>query len=213
MSLTRLIIARHGNTFRPDEIPTRAGCRTDLPLVEETKGRAIGRYLLEKGWLPDITYCSPLQRTLQTAQLALQELNVAVTPIIVECFNEIDYGPDENQPEEAVMLRLGEGDMERGKAIIKAWNDEAVVPNGWLVDTELIIKQWLQFSIMISNHNRLESNVLVVSSNGIIRFAPYLTGNFNKFAQNHSIKVKTGGICVLEKYDSETYWTLRHWNV
>ena len=35
-----LIIARHGNTFRPGETPTRVGSRTDLPLVEEECCRA-----------------------------------------------------------------------------------------------------------------------------------------------------------------------------
>ena len=47
--MKRLIIARHGNTFRPGETPTRVGAGTDLPLVEETRARSIGRYLKDKG--------------------------------------------------------------------------------------------------------------------------------------------------------------------
>ena len=50
-----LIIARHGNTFRPGETPTRVGSRTDLPLVEEERGRGIGRWLKQLGRNPEIT--------------------------------------------------------------------------------------------------------------------------------------------------------------
>ena len=47
-----LIIARHGNTFRKGETPTRVGGRTDLPLVEEERGRGIGKYLAKLGLTP-----------------------------------------------------------------------------------------------------------------------------------------------------------------
>ena len=43
--MNTLIIARHGNTFRKGETPTRVGSRTDLPLVEDERGRGIGKYL------------------------------------------------------------------------------------------------------------------------------------------------------------------------
>ena len=42
---TRIIIARHGNTFTKEQTPTRVGCRTDLPLVEEERGTNVGLYL------------------------------------------------------------------------------------------------------------------------------------------------------------------------
>ena len=64
---TRLIIARHGNTFRLEETPTRVGAKTDLPLVEEFKGRSIGRYL-KHDIIPDVIYAAPLLRTMQTAR-------------------------------------------------------------------------------------------------------------------------------------------------
>ena len=40
---TRLLIARHGNTFQPDETPKRLGLQ-DIPLVES--GLAQGRALV-----------------------------------------------------------------------------------------------------------------------------------------------------------------------
>ena len=39
---TRIIIARHGNTFTKEQTPTRVGGRTDLPLVETERGTNIG---------------------------------------------------------------------------------------------------------------------------------------------------------------------------
>ena len=38
----KLVIVRHGNTFRAGETPTRVGARTDLPLVEEERARSDG---------------------------------------------------------------------------------------------------------------------------------------------------------------------------
>ena len=70
---TRLIIARHGNTFKPGETPTRVGARTDLPLVEEARGRAIGRYLKNHDLIPDIVFSGPLKRQMQTAELAVAD--------------------------------------------------------------------------------------------------------------------------------------------
>jgi probable phosphoglycerate mutase len=42
---TRIIIARHGNTFTKDQTPLRVGARTDLPLVETERGTNIGKYI------------------------------------------------------------------------------------------------------------------------------------------------------------------------
>ena len=36
--VTRIIIARHGNTFTKDQTPLRVGAGTDLPLVETERG-------------------------------------------------------------------------------------------------------------------------------------------------------------------------------
>ena len=55
--------------------------------------------------------------------------------------------------------------------------------------------------------------MLIVSSNGIIRFAPYLTGDFQSFAAEHDIKVGTGCVCVFEKEDNEENFRCTAWNV
>lgn len=50
-AIKTLIIARHGNTFGPDDTPTRVGARTDLPLVESgiQQARLLGTHLRALG--------------------------------------------------------------------------------------------------------------------------------------------------------------------
>jgi Fructose-2,6-bisphosphatase len=213
-----LIAVRHGNTFRRGETPTRVGARTDLPLVEKERGHAIGRHLAAIGLIPDRVLAAPLLRTMETARLAVGELGVArdVTPI--EAFREIDYGPDENQPEEHVIARIGQ-------AAIDAWNRDALVPPGWLVDTVAIIDAWRQLAATIADGER----VLLVTSNGILRFAPYIlagspdasSGNgsdpaccsgssYAEFCATHDMKVATGHLCIFT--GSGMGWRCDTWN-
>ena len=107
---TRLIVARHGNTFAPGVVPTRVGCRTDLPLVAsgEAQARRIGKFLRLHQMVPDVVFAAPLKRSLDTARLAVEALGLDLPITSDERFSEIDYGPDENQPESVVVARIGE---------------------------------------------------------------------------------------------------------
>ncbi len=203
--MTQLIIARHGNTFGKGDTPTRVGGRTDLPLVEKglEQGAAIGHYLREHGLLPDVVYASQLQRTRQTAEAAIKASGLSNPVYELEMFNEIDYGPDENKPEADVVERIGED-------AIKAWDESAVVPDGWLVDPDEIIKNWNLFGEQISAHDDNET-VLVVTSNGCARFAPHLTGDFESFRAEHNIKLSTGAMGILIHEDGK--WIVQEWNV
>jgi probable phosphoglycerate mutase len=205
-----MIIARHGNTFRPGETPVRVGAKTDLPLTEEGRGKCIGLYLKDHGLIPDKVYSSPLKRCLETAGLALRAMNSGAEISVLNGFTEIDYGPDENKTEEEVMLRLGNGHPEKGRAVIEAWNQKAIVPDGWKADPQQIIKTWKDFA---EKEVLPHQTVLLVASNGIIRFAPYLTGNFERFSQTYDIKVATGGVCLFEKEDNEPVWSCTAWNL
>ena len=203
--MTTLIIARHGNTFSPDNTPTRVGARTDLPLVEkgEEQARAIGNYLKENRLIPDVVYSSNLQRTYDTARIAIKESGVTNPIYQLDIFNEIDYGPDENQPEDKVIARIGE-------QAIKDWDERAIVPESWQVDPEQIIKNWTLFADQICAHDDNET-VLVVTSNGIARFAPHITGDFDSFTAQHNIKLSTGAIGILKHENSR--WTVQGWNI
>lgn len=217
----RLIIARHGNTFLPEQTPTRVGRKTDLPLVEEGRGRAIGRYLLSKAIKIDKAYSAPLRRTMTTAQLALEEMQSNLTLIPIDDFVEIDYGPDENKTENEVLMRLGkeyvkenqlsitseEDYLKHGKTILQQWDTEALVPQGWQVDTEQVIQAWHNFANKIGEGE----TVFLCSSNGIIRFAPHILAQpYDDFCQQHEIKVATGSVSIFEEQDGK--WICTEWN-
>lgn len=202
---TRIIIARHGNTFAKGQTPLRVGAKTDLPLVETERGTNVGKYLKKLVLYPSAVFAAPLHRTMETARLAIAALDRDIPLIEDNRFTEIDYGPDEAKTEEEVIARIGQKAMDD-------WNSSAVVPDGWNVSVNGIIKAWKDFAEEVERdyHGK---NVLVVSSNGIIRFAPHLTGNFKKFAESFDIKVGTGGVCILEKEDGDKHWTVASWGV
>lgn len=203
---TRLLIARHGNTFGPDDVVTRVG-KTDLPLVDSglEQGRQLGRYLAQENMQPDVIFTSSLRRTQQTAQKAQEAMGTQIAYQPLDIFDEIDYGPDENRPEEDVVARLG-------KAAIEAWDRDAQVPHGWHVDPAAIIANWKKFADdLLAGH--AEQTVLVVTSNGIARFAPYLTGDFRAFLQQHKIKVSTGALGIFEHNAVEKNWVCKGWNI
>lgn len=201
---TRLIIARHGNTFGPGDVVTRVG-RTDLPLVESglEQGRMIGRYLKREGMLPDVVYTSKLKRTIQTAEQVAAETDTPLPRYPLEIFNEIDYGPDENKPEDEVIARLG-------AEALKAWDANGVAPPGWNVDPAGIVKNWTAFGEDVLKKHAGKT-VLVVTSNGIARFAPHLTGDFEGFRAKHAIKISTGALCVFEHGGGG--WACAEWNL
>lgn len=203
--MTRLIIARHGNTFNPQQTPTRVGARTDLPLVEKGRAQAeaIGQYLKANQLIPDVIYSSHLQRTIETAKIAVKASGVSNPVYQLDIFNEIDYGPDENKTEEQVIARIG-------KEAIEKWDKDAVFPEGWLVDPDEIIKNWIDFAEQIRAHDDNET-VLVVTSNGTARFAPYITGDYEGFSKEHSIKLSTGALGILNFIDDK--WQIQDWNL
>ena len=202
---TRLIIARHGNTFAPGDVPTRVGRRTDLPLVAsgEAQARRIGKFLRLHRMVPDAVFAAPLKRSRDTALLAVEALGRDLPITSDERFSEIDYGPDEDQPEAAVIARIG-------KQALRDWDEHAKVPPGWQVDTHAIIRAWLAFGDTC-RRSFFNQAVLVVTSNGIARFAPYLTGDFEGFRARHGIKIATGALCILRLQGSR--WSIEQWNV
>ena len=202
---TRIIIARHGNTFTKDQTPTRVGGRTDLPLVEDERGTLLGEYLVDAGLIPHKIWAAPLKRTMQTAKLAVKAMGINLTVEEDDSFREIDYGPDENQTEDKVIARIGQ------EAIDK-WNQQAIVPDGWKVDVQGTIDTWIKLGEKVAKEYK-DKNILVVSSNGVIRFAPYLTGDFKKFSSEHDIKVGTGCVCIFEKEDENSPWVCTVWNL
>lgn len=203
--MTTLIIARHGNTFNPGDTVTYVGARTDLPLVESGKeqARAIGRYLKEHKRIPDVIYASALKRAQETAKIAVKESGVTNPVFTLDMFNEIHYGPDENKTKEDIINRIGTD-------ALKNWDENNIVPPGWNADPAAIIKNWHDFADQICAHDDNET-VLVVTSNGIARFAPHITGDYESFRKLHNPKLATGALAVFHHVNGR--WSLQSWNL
>jgi 2,3-bisphosphoglycerate-dependent phosphoglycerate mutase len=202
--MTTLIIARHGNTFGPNDTVTYVGGRTDLPLVESgrVQAMAIGQWLKHNGIYPDTVYSSELRRTRETAEIALKEAGYKEPVYPLAIFNEIDYGPDENKTKEQVIARITENAH-------SDWDKKNILPNGWKFNTAECIDNWQNFARHLVDDNH--ECVLVVTSNGIARFAPHITGNFDDFARDHAIKLSTGALAVLEYENGR--WVIKDWNI
>ena len=204
--MTTLVIARHGNTFGPDDVPTRVGARTDLPLVDSGRAQAVrlGHYLAEQALVPDCVFTSRLQRTREMASIALECCGVDREPEARDCFDEIDYGPDENKPEPDVVARVGQ-------AAIDAWNQRAEVPSGWRVDPDGIALNWCRFADELMGQD--VEVALVVTSNGVARFAPHITGDFEGFLGRHVPKLSTGAVGILRHAPTDDSWVVDGWNI
>jgi 2,3-bisphosphoglycerate-dependent phosphoglycerate mutase len=203
--MTTLIIARHGNTFGPEDTVTYVGARTDIPLVDSGRAQAaaIGRYLKAERLIPDAVYASALKRTQETAAIAIKETGVTNPVYTLDIFNEIDYGPDENKTRDEIIARIGPQPL-------KDWDLQNLPPPGWAVNPQTIIQNWTDFATQISAHNDNET-ILVVTSNGIARFAPYITGDYADFLKHHSPKMATGALSVFTH--AAGVWTLQNWNL
>ena len=162
--MATLYVVRHGNTFDAGDVVTRVGGRTDLPLSASgrTQAAALGTHFADTRF--DAALASPLQRTRATARAILSMRTDAPALLIRTFLREIDYGPDENQPGEAVIARLG-------AAALKEWDEDGTPPKGWIVDPGAIRAGW---SSLLQEITAMppEANVLVVTSNGTARFLP-----------------------------------------
>ena len=199
--MTVLIIARHGNTFAAGEAPRRVGRRTDIPLTTagEAQARALGANLHRRGLVPDAAWCGTLARTRRTARLALDTLGAGCPLETLTLFDEIDYGPDEGQPEAAVLSRLGAEALER-------WEKAAEPPPGWRVDPEALVAGWHDFAAALMPG----TTTFVATSNGIARFAPALAEELENFGTRQSLKLATGAYGILRH--GPAGWTVAEWN-
>lgn len=201
--MTEFIIVRHGNTFDAGDVILRVGARTDLPLSESGRSQADAlsahfRTRYAQGF--DLVLCSPLLRTKETATAILSAYPQPPELTIDPFLTEIDYGPDEGQPEDKVVARLG-------TAAIEAWDASAITPPDWLVDPEQLRRDW---KTLFARHKHPETyrRILIVTSNGVARFAldAVTAGRENAT----SLKLKTGAYGVIQSHREQV--ELITWN-
>ncbi|MBE6356169.1 MAG: histidine phosphatase family protein [Lentisphaerae bacterium] len=224
--VTRLIVVRHGNTFNSGDVILRVGSATDIPLTETgmKQAYAAGAMIAELGFDPQVIFHAPLQRTCQSAVgIAASFPDAALEE--TEFLSELDYGSDDGKPEDEVVLRLGivedpaaitpdtalDDLRAAGKAALKRWDAEAVLPKAWYFLAERageLEKQWQDFAALILE-KYTGKTVVAVTSNGIARFSKAILPGGESL--EGSLKLATGAFGVYEFSDGA--WHSTRWNV
>lgn len=201
-----LILARHGNTFEPDETPVWVGANEDVALAEKglEQSRAIGRAIRDAGVGLDRILAGPLKRTRTGAKLAAEKCGFTGEIEIDERLKEIDYGVWGGKTDAEIAGEWGE-------QAIEDWRERSMPPEGagWSPAPNTIRSN--ARSVLASATRELsgETAVLIVSSNGILRyFHQLLAGDA---APAEEAKVKTGHLGVADIVPGRT--RLLAWNI
>ena len=182
-----LILARHGNTFGPDDTPVWVGANEDLDLVEKglEQSREIGRGLVAAGVVPDRILAGPLKRTRTGAALAAEQCGFSGEIEIDERLREIDYGVWGGKSDAEIAERWSAD-------AIEAWRERSIVPAGagWSPSPEALKANARAVYDAATRDRGPDTAVLIVTSNGILRyFHALLAGDT---ARPEDAKVKTG---------------------
>ncbi len=204
----KLILARHGNTFAAGDKVFWVGGNNDLPLVQGGIAQAerFGQAL--KGIPLTAVYCAPLLRTKQFAAIALKTAGIDMVATDDLRLKELDYGQWCGRTDGEITEQFGEG-------ALKGWVESSVWPHdgGWSSDESTVQKEVESFVQELSEKfaDDDNANILLVSSNGRLRYFLHLVaGEFNRRVIEHSFKVATGGVCLLEGQGQD--FKLRLWN-
>lgn len=163
--MTRLLLARHGNTFAPGERAVWLGSQRDLPLVAsgEAQARALAEALRAARLVPPAVVSGGLLRTRRTAEIVAAALGLP-TPTADRRLDEIDYGGWEG-------LATGEVDAlgPEAAAAQRAWNERDAWPAGagWLPDETTLRARLADF---VAAWRDQPAPAMVVTSAGILRF-------------------------------------------
>ena len=188
------VIVRHGNTFAAGEPARRIGARTDLPLTAEgaAQAEALGAHFAETGMCFARALVAPLRRAQETARFILARQPSVLVPEACDWLCEIDHGPDEDQPEDAVVARIG-------RDALAAWDRDAKAPPGWIVDADARKQAWRDLFAHAAGEASARPT-LIVTSNGAARFAlladPRLAAAMSALP---SLKLPTGSYGVVRR--------------
>lgn len=182
-----LILARHGNTFGPDDTPVWVGANEDLPLVDKglEQSRAIGEALRELHQLPDRILAGPLKRTRHGARLVGEICGFTGEVEIDDRLKEIDYGVWGGKSDAEISESWGE-------SAITDWRERSIVPTGagWSPTVETLKSNVRSVLDTVSRDRSEDMVVLILTSNGVLRYFHALLAGEN--ASTEDAKVKTG---------------------
>jgi probable phosphoglycerate mutase len=109
---------------------------------------------------------------------------------------------DEGKTDKEVIARVG-------KQALKQWDEAAIVPKGWQVTPAELVAHWVGFAQAVVNASD-QTTTLVVTSNGVARFAPHIVGDFAGFKRDYRLKMATGALSSFV-YD-QGQWQVEFWN-
>jgi len=198
--MSKLILARHGNTFNKGETPTWVGAKTDLPLTEkgEEQGHAIAKLISNNYKEIQKIITGPLIRTKRFAEILSEKIDVDFS--IDNRLCEIDYGLWENKSSNEIKEIYG-------NEIVDGWEKEGIWPDGmkWSPSKEKLLENIE--SLLNEHHQNIKNNNIIFTSNGILRFIyTYIT----KKPPSPMAKVAPGNYCILEKTNNG--WEIIQWN-
>lgn len=201
-----LILARHGNTFGPEDTPVWVGANEDLPLVETglEQSREIGRAIRDAGLVLDRILAGPLKRTRTGARLAAEKCGFTGEVEIDDRLKEVDYGVWGGKSDAEVEESWGAG-------AIEAWRERSIPPEGagWSPSPATIRANVRAVLASVTRDLSQDTVVLIVTSNGILRYFHELLADDG--AQPAAAKVKTGRLCGAEIEPGQT--RLLFWNI
>lgn len=182
-----LILARHGNTFSPDDTPVWVGANEDLPLVEKglEQSRAMGEALRTLNQLPDRIIAGPLKRTRTGARLVGEICGFTGEVEIDDRLREIDYGVWGGKTDAEIAESWGE-------SAITDWRERSIPPNGagWSPTVETLKANARSVLDSVTRDRDDDTVVFVLTSNGILRYFHALLAKDS--APSEEAKVKTG---------------------
>ncbi|MGE5506219.1 MAG: histidine phosphatase family protein [Actinomycetota bacterium] len=202
---SRILVVRHGNTFGPDDRVVWVGRRSDLPLVEKglEQAHAVAAGLKAAGLVPTCAVSGNLKRTRVSADIVAAELGIADRRIDGR-LDEVDYGVWEGKSSEEIQAIPGHAEL------MEAWQKHDRWPEGagW-GSTRADVVGALASLLADMAEGKGGALPLLVSSNGILRFAPEVLGA--TVPAGTTLQLKTGHMGVLDR--SEGGWTVAGWNL
>lgn len=185
--MSKILLARHGNTFGPGDKVVWVGAREDLPLVEkgEQQAAALGEALRDAGLTPAHIVCGPLKRTRRAAEIVSELTGFDGDVLIDERLREIDYGSWGGKSCDEIIAEFGAEAREE-------WDLHHRRPAGadWSPSEDTLRSNALASMAAAAE---LDGLTVVITSNGILRYMyNALTG------PDADVKVKTGNLCAVE---------------
>jgi len=207
--LVDIILARHGNTFNPEDKVVRAGLTEDLELVpagiEQAKKAA--DFIKKDSVKVSAVYCGTLKRTAGYSEIIRQRISPELPVRIDPRLDEIDYGLWAGLTDRDIIDRYGAEPLE-------AWNKHSAWPAeaSFKPLEDVIISEVRDLAQEIVKFHDSDSTVVLVSSNGKLRyFLKLVKGAFEQHVEQQEFKVRTGALCKLTHKNNK--FSISYWNV